>query len=69
VHLAPPYQGRNSGAAFGRPSGGHLICDQASRAEELTDEHFDCTIKTNLYGYFYVAKATVPHMQNAAPSS
>ena len=31
--------------------------------EELTDEHFDRTIKTNLYGYFYMAKAAVPHMQ------
>ena len=31
--------------------------------EELTDEHFDRTIKTNLYGYFFMAKAAVPHMQ------
>ncbi len=30
--------------------------------EELTDEHFDKTLKTNLYGYFYMAKAAVPHM-------
>src|SRR5947208_5692392 len=30
--------------------------------EELTDEHFDRTLKTNLYGYFYMAKAAVPHM-------
>jgi NAD(P)-dependent dehydrogenase (short-subunit alcohol dehydrogenase family) len=29
---------------------------------ELTDEHFDRTIKTNLYGYFYLARAAVPHM-------
>jgi NAD(P)-dependent dehydrogenase (short-subunit alcohol dehydrogenase family) len=34
--------------------------------EELTDEHFDCTIKTNLYGYFYMAKAAVPRMQNGS---
>jgi NAD(P)-dependent dehydrogenase (short-subunit alcohol dehydrogenase family) len=34
--------------------------------EELTDEHFDCTIKTNLYGFFYMAKAAVPHMQNGS---
>ena len=32
--------------------------------EELTDEHFDRTIKTNLYGYFYMAKAAVPEMKN-----
>ena len=31
--------------------------------EELTDEHFDRTIKTNLYGYFHMAKAAVPHMK------
>jgi NAD(P)-dependent dehydrogenase (short-subunit alcohol dehydrogenase family) len=31
--------------------------------EELTDEHFDRTIKTNVYGYFYMARAAVPHMQ------
>jgi NAD(P)-dependent dehydrogenase (short-subunit alcohol dehydrogenase family) len=34
--------------------------------EELTNEHFDCTIKTNLYGYFYMAKAAVPRMQNGS---
>jgi NAD(P)-dependent dehydrogenase (short-subunit alcohol dehydrogenase family) len=31
--------------------------------EDLTDEHFDRTLKTNLYGYFYMAKAAVPHMK------
>lgn len=30
--------------------------------EDLSDEHFDRTLKTNLYGYFYLAKAAVPHM-------
>jgi NAD(P)-dependent dehydrogenase (short-subunit alcohol dehydrogenase family) len=30
--------------------------------EDLTDEHFDRTLKTNLYGYFNMAKAVVPHM-------
>jgi NAD(P)-dependent dehydrogenase (short-subunit alcohol dehydrogenase family) len=30
--------------------------------EELTEEHFDKTLKTNLYGYFHMAKAAVPHM-------
>jgi NAD(P)-dependent dehydrogenase (short-subunit alcohol dehydrogenase family) len=30
--------------------------------DELTDEHFDKTVKTNLYRYFYMAKAAVPHM-------
>ncbi len=31
--------------------------------EELTEEHFDRTLKTNLYGYFFMAKAAAPHMQ------
>jgi NAD(P)-dependent dehydrogenase (short-subunit alcohol dehydrogenase family) len=37
--------------------------EHASRLEELTEEHFDRTIKTNLYGYFHMAKAAVPHMK------
>jgi NAD(P)-dependent dehydrogenase (short-subunit alcohol dehydrogenase family) len=31
--------------------------------EDLTEAHFDRTIKTNLYGYFHMAKAAVPHMK------
>jgi NAD(P)-dependent dehydrogenase (short-subunit alcohol dehydrogenase family) len=27
--------------------------------EDLTEAHFDRTIKTNLYGYFHMAKAAV----------
>jgi NAD(P)-dependent dehydrogenase (short-subunit alcohol dehydrogenase family) len=34
--------------------------------EELTEKHFDRTIKTNLYGYFHMAKAAVPHMENGS---
>ena len=34
--------------------------------EDLTEEHFDRTLKTNLYGYFYMAKAAVPHMKPGA---
>ncbi|MGQ0645883.1 MAG: SDR family oxidoreductase, partial [Elusimicrobiota bacterium] len=33
------------------------------RFEDLTDEHFDKTLKTNLYGYFYMAKAALSHMK------
>jgi NAD(P)-dependent dehydrogenase (short-subunit alcohol dehydrogenase family) len=36
----------------------------ASSFEELTEEHFDETIKTNLYGYFHMAQAAVPHMSS-----
>lgn len=31
--------------------------------EDLSDEHFDHTLKTNLYGYFYMARAAVPHLK------
>ncbi len=34
-----------------------------SRFEDLTEAHFDLTVKTNLYGYFHMAKACVPHMK------
>jgi NAD(P)-dependent dehydrogenase (short-subunit alcohol dehydrogenase family) len=30
---------------------------------EITDEHFDRTLKTNLYGYFYMARAAAPKME------
>jgi len=30
--------------------------------ENLTEEHFDLTIKTNLYSYFHMARAAVPFM-------
>ena len=30
--------------------------------EDLSEAHFDRTLKTNLYGYFHMAKAAVPHM-------
>ncbi len=30
--------------------------------EDLSEEHFDETLKTNLYGYFFMAKAAIPHM-------
>jgi NAD(P)-dependent dehydrogenase (short-subunit alcohol dehydrogenase family) len=32
------------------------------RIEDLTEDHFDLTLKTNLYGYFFMAQAAVPHM-------
>jgi NAD(P)-dependent dehydrogenase (short-subunit alcohol dehydrogenase family) len=31
--------------------------------EDLTLEHFDRTLKTNLYGYFNLVKAAVPHLR------
>ena len=38
----------------------------APRFEDLTAEHFDETLKTNLYGYFYMAQAAVRHMRKGA---
>ena len=35
---------------------------QHASFEDLTEEHFDRTLKTNLYGYFHMAKAAVPHL-------
>jgi NAD(P)-dependent dehydrogenase (short-subunit alcohol dehydrogenase family) len=34
-----------------------------SKFEDLSEEHFDLTLKTNLYGYFYMAKAAIPVME------
>jgi NAD(P)-dependent dehydrogenase (short-subunit alcohol dehydrogenase family) len=34
----------------------------APRLEDLTEEHFDLTLRTNLYGYFFMAQAAVPRM-------
>ncbi|HEU4762095.1 MAG TPA: SDR family NAD(P)-dependent oxidoreductase [Gemmatimonadales bacterium] len=30
--------------------------------EDLTEEQWDHTFKTNIYGYFYMARAAVPHL-------
>jgi NAD(P)-dependent dehydrogenase (short-subunit alcohol dehydrogenase family) len=38
----------------------------SAKFEDLTDEHFDTTLKTNLYGYFHMAKAAVAHMKPGA---
>ncbi|MGH8171548.1 MAG: SDR family oxidoreductase [Rhodanobacteraceae bacterium] len=36
--------------------------EHARTIEELTEEHFDLTVRTNLYGYFHMAKAALPHL-------
>jgi NAD(P)-dependent dehydrogenase (short-subunit alcohol dehydrogenase family) len=34
--------------------------------EDLSEEQFDRTLKTNLYGYFHMVQAAVPHMKNGS---
>ena len=36
------------------------------RFEDLTEEHFDLTVKTNLYGLFHMIQAALPHLQEGA---
>ncbi len=36
------------------------------RIEDLSEEQFDRTLKTNLYGYFHMAKAATPHLGQGA---
>jgi NAD(P)-dependent dehydrogenase (short-subunit alcohol dehydrogenase family) len=40
--------------------------EHAKSLEEITEEHFDRTMKTNLYGYFHMAKATLPHLKEGS---
>ena len=38
----------------------------AAELEDLTTEHFDTTLKTNLYGYFFMVREAVRHMRSGA---
>ena len=40
--------------------------EHAMALEEITEDHFDETVRTNLYGYFHMAKAAIPHLQPGA---
>ncbi|RZJ02963.1 MAG: SDR family oxidoreductase [Brevundimonas sp.] len=40
--------------------------EHVAALEDLTFEHFDRTLKTNLYGYFNLVKAAVPHLKPGA---
>ncbi len=37
--------------------------EHAEAIEDLTEEHLDRTLKTNLYGLFHMSKAAIPHMK------
>jgi NAD(P)-dependent dehydrogenase (short-subunit alcohol dehydrogenase family) len=34
--------------------------------EDLTEEHFDLTLRTNLYGYFFMSQAALPHLRGGS---
>jgi len=38
----------------------------ADRIEDISDARFDETLRTNLFGYFYMARAAVPHMRRGS---
>jgi len=40
--------------------------EHAASIEELSDDQFDLTMRTNIYGYFNMAKAAVPHLREGA---
>lgn len=37
--------------------------EHADSLEDITDERFDETMRTNVYGYFYMARAALPHLK------
>jgi NAD(P)-dependent dehydrogenase (short-subunit alcohol dehydrogenase family) len=36
--------------------------EHAASIDDLTEEHFDLTFRTNIYGYFHMVKAALPHL-------
>jgi len=38
----------------------------ADSLEDITDERFDETLRTNIYGYFHMARAALPHLKKGA---
>jgi NAD(P)-dependent dehydrogenase (short-subunit alcohol dehydrogenase family) len=34
----------------------------ADSLEQISEEHFDTTMRTNVYGYFHMARAALPHL-------
>jgi NAD(P)-dependent dehydrogenase (short-subunit alcohol dehydrogenase family) len=40
--------------------------EHADSLEDITDERFDETLRTNVYGYFHMARAALPHLKQGS---
>ena len=40
--------------------------EHADSLEDISEERFDETLRTNVYGYFHMARAALPHLQQGA---
>ena len=40
--------------------------EHADSLEDISDEQLEHTFRTNIFGYFYMARAALPHMENGA---
>ena len=40
--------------------------EHAESIEDITEERFDETLRTNVYGYFHMARAAVPHLKKGS---
>jgi NAD(P)-dependent dehydrogenase (short-subunit alcohol dehydrogenase family) len=38
----------------------------AESLEDITEEHFDLTFRTNIYGYFHMIQAALPHLREGS---
>ena len=38
--------------------------EHADQLEDISEKHFELTLRTNLFGYFHMAKASLPHLQS-----
>jgi NAD(P)-dependent dehydrogenase (short-subunit alcohol dehydrogenase family) len=64
----PSYAEQAVAAAVTEFGGLHILVNNAAyqqhrkSLEDITDEQLDRTFRTNIYGYFYMARAALPHL-------